>query len=69
MAETKKNIIINSIEISLRKQTTIIDLPERGYRVVVNNEVVSMSNLSPRHRKNQHAMFPVANRLLERIIT
>lgn len=49
-------------------KSELSDLPERGYRVVVNNEVVSMSNLSPRHRKNQHAMFPVANRLLERII-
>ena len=53
---------------STQTKASLPELPEHGYRVIVSNEVVSISHLSPRHRRSQHLMYPVANRAIERFI-
>lgn len=54
--------------VSKQPKAYLPELPEQGYRVMVDNEVVSVGNLYPNQKKLQHAMYPVANRKIERII-
>lgn len=51
-----------------QSMSVLPDLPDRGYSVMIGTEVLSVSKMARRHRRNQHIVYPVANHMLRNII-
>jgi len=55
-------------QVSNLPMSALPDLPNKGFSVMVGTEVLSVSKMAPRHRKQQHNVYPIANLKLRNII-
>lgn len=55
-------------KVSIQPMSDLPDLPENGYSIMVGKEVLSVSKMTPRHRRQQHNCYPIANRNIKNIL-
>lgn len=55
-------------KVSNQPLSELPNLPKNGFSILVGNEVLSVSRMAPRHRKQQHNAYPITNQRIKNVI-